>query len=175
MSFMDVIQQNMGLVAYTAYFAFIIAICAWYSLKDRGKIQVRIKTAIEEQTKWVKPQKDGKTIVMQKPDKKKLGWKFTFDHSSVVFKKKWWGLSSFRAIEVFYDAQKAITFNYEDKTITQPQLTKDEIGKLNNLQAVQARYGKISGGASNLIQYAILMGVIVVAVLIFMQMRGIRI
>ena len=175
MSFMETIEQNMGLVAYTAYFVFIFAICAWYSLKDRGKIQVRIKTAIEERTKWMKPQEDGKTIIMKKPDKKKLGWKFSFDHSSVVFKKKWFGLSSFRAVEVYYDAPKAIAFDYEKQSISESFLTKEEVGKLNNMQAVQARYGKISGGTSNFIQYAILMGVIVVAVLIFMQMRGIRI
>ena len=138
----DVVQQNWIYIAigYAVVFIFLIYQALF---AHRGKIKVRVKTPFEEWVKWCKPEPDGKTIVVEKPKGKKAGWKFEFTNRSLVPFRSW-GRRMF-AVDVFYQAQKAIEYDYMQSASTAPKLTLDHVREIATWEALKARYAKIAG------------------------------
>jgi hypothetical protein len=138
----EVIEQNWIyiMVGYVAVFGFFIYQALF---AKRGKIKVRVKTPFGEWVKWCKPELDGKTIVVEKPKAKKAGWKFEFTNQSLVPFKSW-GRQMF-AVDVYYQAPKAIEYDYTQETTTAPKLTLDDVKKIATWDALKARYARITG------------------------------
>jgi hypothetical protein len=82
------------------------------------KVHVRIKTATGEIRRKCKIEDDGKTIIIQKPTKKKYGWKIELDMNSLIRIPRFLRPTIY-AVDVVYGAFKAITYDYKNPQITQ--------------------------------------------------------
>lgn len=151
---------------------FMYVLIGWY--RKRGKIKVRIKTPLEEKVRWIKPEADGKTIVMEKAGKKKMGWSFEFTNKSLVPLRHWWG-GLYYAVDIFFDASKAIEYEYALSQIDQPKLTKEQAREINRLDAFKRRYGKVAQPMSSTVQWIMLFLLIGIIILLILSMRGVRI
>lgn len=135
------------LTFYALYFVFIIAASSYVLLRNKGKWLVRIKTPAEEYTKWVKPEKDGKTFWVEPRSKKNLGWKFELGENSVIYKTRWLGLSAYKVVEVYKDAAKAVSidFKLKDPVADSPKFDKKTSKELIEVEILK-KAGKEEAG-----------------------------
>jgi len=131
----EVIQEYwyIFLVMYLGVFGWIFYKAVF---ANRGKIKVRVKTPSGEIIKWCKPEEDGETIIYQKQTKKKPLWKFKFSSNSLIYFKSWG--RRFFAIDVFYQAPKAIEYHYKTKEIEQALWDKKEETDLFKASVIKA-------------------------------------
>lgn len=90
----------------------------------RASFIVRVKTAAGEYKKKKRVTPDGFHIVMEKGNKKKAFWGFSFTRASVIPVRIFFGLFKRDAIDVFQDADKAIDYNFDDLKIDAPAFDK---------------------------------------------------
>jgi len=167
------IQENIWTI-YIIFLGFLFLYFFWSSYRKRGKIQIRIKTPLGEKIRWVKPESDGKTIVMEKAGKTKMGWSFEFTNKSLIARKNWRG-GLYYAVDVFYDSPNAINYDYALKTSDQPKLTKIEAKEINRLDAFKRRYSTTGRIPSGTVQWIILFLLIGLIILSILNMQGVRI
>lgn len=104
--------QQWILTGFAIYIVFMFLVVFLSLIRHRGKIKVRIKTPLMEIVKWVKPERDGKTLVIDKGKEKKgiPRWEATFTNKSLVPMK-----GRFRkqtAVDIFVGAKKCIEYDY---------------------------------------------------------------
>ena len=135
MNFLDMLFQ----IILPVYFAAMIGLAIFSISRSKGKIKVRIKTPYRERHKWVKPESDGKTLIIQKERKRKNipEWKATFTQKSLVFVRRFFGLVQSFAVDVFPDATKCIEYDYDVKKISQPKFDKRTSTKFINAKVLE--------------------------------------
>lgn len=160
------------------FYAAIItyAILKWY--RNKGKIRVRIMSPIGERIDFYKPESDGKTIIVEKNQGRRLGWKFTFDRTALYFYPR----SFFRIIplpkglglDVVYDAKQAVSYDYNASSTSMYPLTKDDIKEITDAQVIK-NWGKGPKEESPRLMLVVvaMLGVVVVLVLLMAQRIGI--
>lgn len=109
------------MIAFNICVFVFVSYMEWW--RKRGRIQVRIKTPLGEKKKWVKPENDGKTLIIEKESKKRPEWKASFTNKSIVFFGRWFGRIG-RAVDVFYHAKKCIDYDYTLSEADQPKFDK---------------------------------------------------
>jgi len=116
------VQIMLGFDAFI--FLIIIYVGFW---RKRGRIKVRIKTPMGEKTKWVKPDPDGKTLVIEKGSDRqnKPKWSATFSNKSLVAISRWLFRKAY-AVDVFYNATECIEYDYSLKTSDAPKWSKKQ-------------------------------------------------
>lgn len=140
---------------------FIVAfVIYWEWFKRRGKIKIRIKRPIGEIEEWKKPQKDGKTIIMQKSrGKKNPGWKFTFSRASLYFTKRWPG-RKILTLDIIANSLKAIEYDFK-KCMAYPYgLTLKDIIRINRADILEQRGQGLKMQLPTLFWLVLIMGVV---------------
>jgi len=167
------LRENI-LILYGVCLWIMVMLLLWNFSKYRGKVKVRVKTPLGEQVRWLKPEDDGKTIVMEKAGRKSLGWRFTFTNKSLVPQKRWYG-GIYYAIDVFHKALEAVEYDFKDSVVSEPQLSEDDVVAINRLDAFKRRYGKVEKPMSSVAIWLLIIIGSITLVLVIMNMRGIRI
>lgn len=123
MSVVEVIRQNLFyiILGYTTGF---FAVLLYMATRNRGKILVRLKSALKESEVWMKPDWRENSITMMKEKDKDSGWTFKFTNKALLFKTGYFGLKRYFAVEVFPYAKSAIEFDCESETINAPHWDK---------------------------------------------------
>ena len=120
----EVIQEN-----WIYFAAMYVADVGWLIYKavfaNKGKIKVRIQTGLEETIKWVKPESDKKTLIIEKKSKSKNRpeWLAIISEGSIILSKDRLGRLT-RIVEIMYHAPQTISKNYDLKTEDQPKWDK---------------------------------------------------
>jgi hypothetical protein len=105
-----------GVIGFDVFIFFFVLYFEWW--RKRGRILIRIKTEMGERTEWKKPEKDGKTIIMEKEKKDSIGWKFTFSRNSLYDVKRFFRTK--KALDVIYNAPGAVEYDLQTKKATLP-------------------------------------------------------
>lgn len=108
MAIMDYLPLIIGVYVV----AFVVIIVYFGFIRQRGKIQVRVKYPTGETIRWIKP--EGLTVPLIKPKGRRGGWVIPLDKDSVFYSTTKLG-RKVPTIEVIGDGGKAITWNYEAK------------------------------------------------------------
>jgi len=137
----DLLKANYFLIMGVYGICLFIAVLYLALFRHRGRVQIRIKTPLKEIKKWVKPDPDGKTIVMNKGKRKGVEWKFTFTQQSIILFSSWF--RERKAIDVFYHSPTAIDYLYKQNKAEHPKLTKKDVKKYATFKAVETRYQKL--------------------------------
>ena len=160
------------IAVFVGFDLFIIAIVLyfeWYRKRDR--LMVRIKSPIGEQTKWIKPEKDGKTLVVEKAKGRKVGWSFTFSRSSLYYVKRMF--RKYIALDVIYDAPKAIEYDFKTKESVLPVWDRSAFERV----AVETGFKMLARMVKiqlPMIFWLMIMLQIVIIVLIMLNLMGVR-
>lgn len=110
------------LVQFVVGFDVLIVFVALYTLwwRRRGKIEVRCKTPYGEKKKWLKPEKDGETMIFEKEKKDvSLGWSFKFTSGCLIPVRNWRG-ARHDALDVKYNAPSAVDWSKKAEEIEVP-------------------------------------------------------
>jgi hypothetical protein len=177
MSEVEVFLQENLWTLYSIFLGLFFSYILYNFFKGRGKVFVRVKTPLGEKGYWKKPVETerGMEVVMKKADKRNIGWSFMFTNKSLIPKKRLFGLIGYFAVDIFPNAKKAIEYDFENADVKMPLLTQQQAGEINRLDAFKRRYGKVEQPKSTMVQWIILIVVVIVLILNFLQMRGIRI
>ena len=136
---MNGLTPDQLILFFIAYIGIMIGIVLFMGTRNKGKIKVRIKTPYRERCKWIKPEADGKTLIIQREKKRRNipEWKATFTQKSLVFIRSFFGLVRSFAVDIFPDATKCIEYNYSVKKITQPKFDKKTSTKFINAKVLE--------------------------------------
>jgi len=156
----------------SAFITIFLLVLIYHFWNRKGKIKVRIKYPIREKEKWVKPEKDGKTLTIEKGAYKKAPWKVTFTNKSLVPQKSLFG--TFYAVDVLPEATRAIEYDYELKKTDQPKWDKETSKSFIDAEILKQR-GRALGYEMPRIFWIIVLLQIVVLVFQFLGMAGVRI
>ena len=112
----------MMLTIYIGLMVGAVIIILW----NRGRITVRVKSPIAEYSRKIKPESDGRTIIMSKD------WSFTYEPESIqrVKRKTLFFHRIHLSLDVYTDAKKAITYNYKQQTVDMPMWDKKQSKKM---------------------------------------------
>lgn len=154
-----------GIVILALYFG-------WW--KKRGRLEVRVKTPIGEQKHYKKPEKDGKSITMQKARGKRPGWKFTFTRESLYFIPKWFGRKRL-GLDILFHAEKAIDYDFKLKLASQPKWTKTESKEFIEAEILKQRGMGLKLQLPLLFWLVLIIGLVnvVFSLLLYMKIGGI--
>ena len=142
--------------------AFIMCLIFFVLWRRHGKLEVRIKTPHMETSKWVKPEADGKTVILQKDTKKKPEWKLSFEQTQR--RKDLFGSHLF--IETHYQSNDAFVIDWKQKTVDRPQLTKQQVKDFATWEGLKARYQTIEKPKTSMLM--IIIAVICILILVLM-------
>jgi len=172
MNMLDLIRDNYWVFMAVYGVCLFVAIVYMSFFRRRGRVLIRVKTPLKEFRRWIKPHNDGKTIIMEKGKGKKPEWRFTYTKQSVVPFSHWF--SEKKAIDVFYESEHAIEYNYPRKITVQPRLTKEQIRVFALMEAMKQRYSKLPKLPLPSLFWVVLIGIVVNVILTLMMMQGVR-
>jgi len=144
-------------------------------LQRRGKYKIRMITASgEEKITWRGAESDGETIVMEKAKGKKLGWTFKFDNSCVLrATRSWYSFGGdTKILEVYPNADKAISHNAKDKITTPAHWDKRAEEKLFEAGVIKAAGASIQKVQISPILYILIGLSVVFSFLTFLASSG---
>jgi len=157
-----------GIIAFDmAVFGFVLY---WEWWRKRGRIQVRVKTPLGEKRYWKKPEDDGKTIVMKKGRGKKPGWKFTFSNSALYRIPRWFGRKAL-CLDVLYDADKAVSWDYTLKETEIPKWDKKTSKKFIEAETLEKRAIGVKYPMPTLFWLILIIGVVNLGITFLMLQR----
>lgn len=125
------IAFNVGIFSFIFY---------WEFWRKRGKLKVRIKTPLGEKERWVKPESDGETLIIEKGSERKKvpEWKAKFSNKSLIRFTKWFGRMGF-AVDIFYNAEKCIEYDYSLSEAEMPKFDKKTSKGYINAEVLKQR------------------------------------
>lgn len=164
-------EINQEIITYCAlaYIIFVIAIFFIIRHKRKNAIKVRIKYPIER-IKYVKPERDGHTLIIIKENKRKKipEWKARFNEKSLqLYRKLLFGGIGFQ-IDIFPDAAKAIEYNRDVKETKQPKFDKKTSQQFIESEVIKNEGRGEKPPFPNIIIYAILIISMISLVLTFL-------
>jgi len=142
MTYEQWLQMVYAMLAFdSCVFAFIFY---WEFWRKRGSIKVRIKTPLGEKTKWVKPQDDGETLIIEKGSdrKAKPEWKAKFTNKSLVPISRWFFRKAY-AVDIFYNAPECIDYDYSLKKGEHPKWDKKTSKEFIEAEVLKQRGKKL--------------------------------
>lgn len=175
MSMIEELLRDNIIYVWFGLWLVLMAYLGYTLLKGRGKILVRVKTPLKENHEWRKANADGKTITMQKASKKKAGWSFEFSNKSLVPVKRFFGLVQAYAIDIFFEATKAIEYNYDVKEADQPHWDKTQSKKFIDAKILETAGKEPKEKTSSTLIIIIGFMVAILLVIQILQLVGVRI
>lgn len=120
----ELILENIIPITFGVWlFVLFIAVVRWW--RGRGALEVRVKTPLGEKKRYIKPEADGKTLVLEKKRRNNPGWVATFTNKSLVPVSRWFGRKGF-AVDLMYQATECVNYDFENKSNEQPKWTKKQ-------------------------------------------------
>ncbi len=133
----------------------------------KRKYVVRVQTPNGEKRSTKKCEEDGETIIMKKGHGKEPGWKFKFTPASIISLNKRFGTRE--AIEVFYNAPKAIEKDFTIPKEEQYKLGLKEVKQFARWEALRQRYSTMQKQGTNWIGIITL---VMVGILLFLVLKS---
>lgn len=133
-------------ILYLIIFLPVIIALLYFSIKSwkyKGRIQVRIKTSLGEKVKILRPEADGKSVILEGGGRRSKNplWKVNFSRDSIYNAKASFG--NLKTIDVYQDAPEAISWDFDKKTVDMPRWDRQTAKKFIDAEALKVRFFKM--------------------------------